>query len=435
MTQILNNEGLTVAEAVNKRKLVTLRKIEAIEPIEGADAIEVATVEGWKVVVKKGEFPRGSYCVYFEIDSFLPDGNPAWQFLVDKQPKMFEDVKGHKLRTIKLRGQVSQGFVAHVSMFPEIVNFAMSTVLDHNFCEDDYASLRSEDFAPMLGIKKWEAALPACLSGQAEGLFPSDIQKTDQERCQNLVNEIFGYEDRTFEFDIEKNPQEALDAMCERGETIWDDESFKWLKVLKAKADRNARYEVSLKLDGSSGTYFVRGARNDSEIEPVVGVCSRNLQLKISDENKDNTFVRVLFDTRLNEALTKYFQKTGIEIAVQGEVMGPSIQGNREGFTKVAFFVFDIYNMTERRYMSADERAEALAIIAEVTGDLVLQAPVLHASVTLDELGITDVAGLLAFAEGPSINHKVREGLVFKRLDGQFSFKAISNKFLAGEKD
>ena len=63
----------------NKRKLVTIRTIDGLEPIEGADVIEVAVIGGWKLVVKRGEFKVGDQCVYFEIDSFLPDGVPAWQ--------------------------------------------------------------------------------------------------------------------------------------------------------------------------------------------------------------------------------------------------------------------------------------------------------------------------------------------------------------------
>jgi hypothetical protein len=149
-----------------KRKLVTIRTIDAINPIEGADAIEVATIGGWNVVVKKGEFKPGDKCFYAEIDSFLPDGNPAWQFLVDKQGREFEGVRGHRLRTVRLRGQISQGFIVPLHALPQITN-----------------PQEGVDYAEVLGVKKWEPPLPAQLAGQAEGLFPSFIRKTDQERC------------------------------------------------------------------------------------------------------------------------------------------------------------------------------------------------------------------------------------------------------------
>lgn len=103
------------------RKLVTIRTIDAIGPIEGADAIEVATIGGWNVVVKKNEVKVGDKVFYFEIDSFLPDGNPAWQFLVDKQGRTFEGKLGHRLRTVKLRGTTSQGLVLRLDQVFKIV--------------------------------------------------------------------------------------------------------------------------------------------------------------------------------------------------------------------------------------------------------------------------------------------------------------------------
>jgi len=93
------------------RKLVTVRQVTAVDPIEGADSIEKITIEGWKVVSQKGNFKVGDLACYFEVDSFLPDGNPLWQDLVDKSSREFEGKKGHRLRTIKLRGVTSQGFV------------------------------------------------------------------------------------------------------------------------------------------------------------------------------------------------------------------------------------------------------------------------------------------------------------------------------------
>jgi hypothetical protein len=414
-----------------KRKLVTVRKIDRVDPIEGADAIEVATIEGWQVVTKKGEFLPGSYCVYFEIDSFLPTGHPAWQFLVDKQGRTFEGVLGHRLRTVKLRGQVSQGFIAKIDMFPEIVNFALSRACDGYFCENDYAELRNEDFAPLLGIKKWEQPLPAELAGQAEGLFPSFIRKTDQERCQNLVPEIFGYEDTMEPFDVAPLLPEALTSLSEKG--ILKQVDGVWMKVKSAKADRNARYEVTLKMDGSSMTVFARAGINEIE----AGVCSRNLQLKVNEANADNTFISVALKSGLLGVLEDLARDGEGSFAVQGELMGPGIQGNRENLKVHQLFIFDVQNLDKGTYLTPEERKEfVLKLYREgANPNLVQHVPKLHNNVTLDELGITNVKELLAFAEGPSLTHSVREGLVFKRIDGQFSFKAISNQFLSKEKD
>jgi hypothetical protein len=439
----------TLIQATNKRKLVTVRKINAIDPIEGADAIEVATVDGWKVVVKKGDFKEGDQCVYFEIDSFLPDGNPAWQFLVDKSPKMFEGAKGHKLRTIKLRGQVSQGFVMPLSAFGvhEFGGLILNLEAEAK-AEGREFVLRDADLAPFMGIKKWEATLPACLQGQAEGLFPSFIQKTDQERCQNLGGTIFNYEGVQYVLGEWLNIADTQPSAGQfiRGQNAdggeWDErwdpaepigQMQRWKPIIErpAKASVDDLYEVTMKIDGSSGTYF---ARRDCAGTPTLGVCSRNLQLKITEENKENTFVRVLLDTKLDDALIQFLQETDQEIAVQGEIMGPGIQGNREGFTSAKFFVFDIYDIGTGKYLAPVERMkvyEQLKLLAPTINHV----PILHAAVRLKDIGVTSVQDLLAHAEGPSINHKVREGEVYKRLDGQFSFKAISNGYLMKERD
>lgn len=362
------------------RKLVTIRTIKELNPIPGADVIEVATVDGWKLVVKKGEFAVGDSCVYFEIDSFLPEADPRYAFIMKSGVREFEGARGHKLRTVKLRGQISQGLAlplgkADNTAFPEIWQY----LWDHNL---DETSPYEADFSELLGIKKWEPQLPAELAGLVKGYFPSFIRKTDQERCQNIVDEIF------------------VDN-CD------------------------AQYEVTIKLDGTSGTFYHR--------DGYVGACSRNLEMKICDENATNTYVRILIDSGLQAVLPKYGN-----IAVQGEIMGPGIQNNREGLKAAKFFIFDVYLIDEGRYMAPAERQAFVEelLLPELDVGLVVHVPILAYRANLyDTLGIVDVDDLLAFAVGKSLVHPVREGLVFKRIDGGFSFKAISNEYLAKEKD
>lgn len=362
------------------RKLVSVRKIAALDAIPSADAIECATVDGWKLVVKKGEFKVGDLCAYFEIDSFLPASDHRYAFLMKSGVREFEGVMGHRLRTVKLRGQISQGLALPIKLFIE--DFFDSK-------EDEGQELSEfftvgQDLTELLGIKKWEAPIPAALAGQVKGAFPGWMRKTDQERCQNLVDEIF-------------------------------------------KDNFDSRYEITMKLDGTSCTFYFR----DGE----VGVCSRNLELKVNDENKDNTLVRTLIDSNLKAVLES--ARFG-NIAIQGELMGPGIQGNRERLKAHKFFIFDVQLLDEGRYMTPTERHAFFEqlIGAGVDVTRVEHVPVVaHSANLYDTLGIINVDGLLKFAEGRSLNHEVREGLVFKRVDGQFSFKAISNAFLAKEKD
>lgn len=143
-----------------ERKLATLEVISELHPIPDADAIERAVIRGWNVVVKKGEFSIGDLCVYCEIDSLLPE-RPEFEFLRSR---------GFRIRTVKFRGQISQGIAFPVDIIP----FGI-TLTDPG-----------QDLTEILGITKYEPPIPACLSGTAKGGFPSHSIKTDEERIQNL---------------------------------------------------------------------------------------------------------------------------------------------------------------------------------------------------------------------------------------------------------
>ena len=165
------------------RKLATVRKISDIQPIEGADAIEVATVDGWKVVIKKNEYKIGDPVIYCEIDSWIPHTVAPFLTRPGHPPKEYNGVQGERLRTVKLRGQISQGLILPCAK--DIFQFHEAEGLD---------------VSDMLNIQKWEAPIAACLSGKVRGNFPSFIPKTDQERVQNLKKEFDGiYKDYIWE--------------------------------------------------------------------------------------------------------------------------------------------------------------------------------------------------------------------------------------------
>ena len=237
------------------------------------------------------------------------------------------------------------------------------------------------DVTEQLGVEKWELPIPSELNGQVNGNFPTFIKKTDQERCQNIGYKIF-------------------------------------------TEHEDATYEVTMKLDGTSFTGF-----NNEE----TGVCSRNWELKINEDNANNTLVKMFVDSGMQVALQTY----GKRIAVQGELMGPKIQANREGLTDYTLFVFDIYDIGTQSQLGPDARRDALQALYDLgmNKDTIRHVPISAYNVTLADLGITDVASLLKAAEGSSINHAIKEGDVYKSMDGQFTFKVISNAFLLKEKD
>lgn len=389
------------------RKLASIQKVAEIRPIPEADKICAYRVNDWWIVDSVGKYQVGELVCYLEIDSWVPHALAPF-LSKGKEPRVYHGVPGEKLRTIRLKKQVSQGLLLPLSPACDHIDSELFEGLDITF---------------PLNIQKWEAELPAQLVGQALGTFPSWIRKTDQERCQNLGSVIFGYETTITPIDLV--PEHVTpEALASGRLQIVDGVVY---SVRSATASPDDLYEVSLKLDGSSSTTFVR--RGDAE-EPDTGVCSRNVQLKINEENKDNLFVKTSTDTNLFGALTKFYNDTGRSIAVQSELMGPGIQGNREGFSDHKLFVFDIFDIDKQDYMDPIERAEVFDILKQ-TAPLLNHVPVPHKAVTLESLGIHNVADILAFVEGPSINHPVCEGKVFKRLSGnRFSWKGISNKFL-----
>jgi len=334
------------------RKLATIRKIDALRPIPDADAIECAVVGGWTCVVKKGEYAAGDLAVYCEIDSWIP--HEVAPFLSRGNfPRVYNEVKGERLRTVKLRGQLSQGLLLPLSVIP----FA-------SYIPDD-------DVSELLGIVKYEAPIPAQLAGEVKGMFPGWIQKTDQERIQNLKEEL----------------------------DYWLREQHVW--------------EVTEKLDGSSMTVYLR----DGEF----GVCSRNLELKPSETNS-------LWKVAVRNDLELKLRRANRNLALQGELIGEGIQGNPYKQKGQEFFLFDIYDIDTSKYLTPAERK---AFIEEHD---IKHVPVLAYGAELsDTLGINSIDGILKFAEGKSVMGMIgceREGLVFKSKAMQCSFKAISNKFL-----
>lgn len=346
-----------------ERKLVTIRNIRELVPIEGADLIELALIDGWQCVVKKGEFKVGDPCLYFEIDSFLPI-KPEYEFLRKGCYKKVEGLgEGFRVKTIRLKGKLSQGLALPVD--PEVMKLYQASD------REDGGSLTLEEF---LGVKKYEKPIPAQLRGQVKGNFPSFLRKTDQERVQNLgpreLSEIVGHD-----------------------------------------------FELTLKLDGSSMTVYHN--------EGVVGVCSRNLELKLEDTG--NSFVKTAMDSG---AFSFLAEKMG-NYALQGELMGPGIQGNREALSHLTYFVFDVWSIDEQRYLAPTERDEFLR------GSQLFHVPKMGLVHWTPEVAIEEIQqqSLKMAEDASSITNPIAEGLVFKRYDGAFSFKAISNKYLLGGGD
>lgn len=330
------------------RKLASIQVIQEIKLIPDADRICAYRINNWWIVDQKDKYNIGDMVVYFEIDSWIP--NTLAPFLSkDKEPRIFENIKGERLRTIKLKKQVSQGLIMSVEILPA-----------------DFVYQEGTDVTEVLGILKWELPVPAQLMGQMKDNFPSRISKTDQERAQNLPHIFTDFKDEIF--------------------------------------------EVTLKLDGSSMTCYI--------LDGEFGVCSRNIDLK---ETEDNSFWKMARKLDIETKLRKF----NADIAIQGELIGEGIQGNPEKIVGQDFKIFDVFNPYDFKYCEPKQRWEILKQ---------LDLDTLHIPV-IGQLKLPDTfEELLELAEGPSMNPNTkREGLVFKHKD--ITFKIIANSYLLKERD
>lgn len=360
-----------------ERKLASIRRISDIQEIPGADLIELALVDGWKVVVAKDVGHKvGNLVVYCEIDSFLPI-KEEFEFLRKSSYKKMGDQEGFRLRTVKLRGQVSQGLILPISVFGAYGYRMSEDLLNENPALEPNKSVISpsemielvvgNDVTEVLGIVKYEPPIPAELAGKVKGLFPSFIRKTDEERIQNLASEYEEMKKHTY-------------------------------------------YETE-KLDGSSATFFY----NNGEF----GVCSRNLELL---ETEGNTFWKVARELDLENKMREY----GMNISFQGELIGEGIQGNPYKIKGQTVRFFNLFDIDLQVYHSLSVFKETMKVLGLET------VPVLRTNFKLPDT----IDELLKMADGKSeLNPNFdREGIVVRSLDRTISFKVISNKFLLNEK-
>lgn len=337
------------------RKLASIQRIKALEPIPNADAILKATVLGWQVVVKKDEFRVGDLCVYCEIDSLMPE-KPEFEFL--KGQKM-------RIRTLRLRGQVSQGICFPLEILP--AEYRETQPLAEGL-----------DVTEVLDISKYEAPIPTQLSGKVKGHFPSYIPKTDETRVQVL--------------------QEALSALV------------------------GTRCYVAEKLDGSSATYYLEA--NEQSGLPELNACSRNLNLL---EEPGNTLWQVARACQLEEKLKSQSRR----LALQAELIGPGIQGNKYRLQKPELYFFNAFDIEAYAFL---DHADFMALMQEL--DL-KPVPILENDYLLE----ADIPRLVEKSIGVSVLNAQtrREGIVIRPLQemrtlentlGRVSFKAINPEFL-----
>ena len=367
------------------RKLASVVTIATCDPIPDTDRLSVATMvgKGWRVVTGRDEFKPGDRAVYFEIDSYLPADDLRYEFLKERCLRKFVSKSGQvikegiRIRTCKLRGVISQGLLMPIrGNFPELHDTSEGTDVTEYLKVEHYDEVK-EALRPVTGGNP--------VAADALGKFPTDyIPKTDEERIQNLAD---------------------------------------YFQTMKERA-----FEVTEKNDGSSVTMFFS---KTVDPEDPYGVCTRNLRLKRETEKGIIPLPWQMFHKYdMETKLERVCAELGCELAFQGELVGPGINGNRDLYTDFEWHVFRIWDISNQKFINPN-KAEEICETFEIP-----YVPVISSSLQVFDMFST-MDELLKFAEGKTAKGHEREGLVFKSVDeGSYvSFKAVSNKYLLKQGD
>jgi len=333
-----------------ERKLATIQKILTLNPIEGADKIEQATIKGWNLIVGKDEFKVGDLVVLCEIDSVLPD-KPEFEFM---RPRKF------RVKTIKLKGVISQGLALPLSLLPE----------------GDY--VEGQEVTELLGITKYEAPIPACLAGIMKGSFPGFIQRTDEERIQNIPH--------------------ILEYYSNKGPFIYTE-----------------------KIDGTSATFYI--------YKGEFGVCSRNIDLQQPEEEHPDKILNVYWKVAKTLGIEAKMRNFGDNFALQGEIIGEVIQDNKYNLKGYKLFIFDLFDIATQQYVAPNKLVDICQHFNLQTVPAITTTKTLPP--TVDELvefsQIKSTVNTNIPAEGLVVRPK---SLIIDHRLGRLSFKVINPEFL-----
>ena len=386
------------------RKLASIQRIRKIEPIEGADRIELVHVLGWQCVANKGQFKEGDLCVYFEIDSFLPI-RPEFEFLRKSSYKENPILgEGFKLKTMKFKGQISQGLVVPLN--------DVGIILEHNgdnhWDARDYVyvngdtriemaelakpdslnnvSMEGIDVTELLGVKEWEIPERASTGGTIKGNLPYCVHKTDETRIQSMPELL--------------------------------------------KEFRGLPYYITTKYDGSSHSIAI-------DEHGVFHVTGHNFEYK---DDGTSSFFEFVKKHNYEDRLRSFMRSNSIcSITLQGEWCGEGIQKNRLKLKAPNWFVFTID--IDGKRIGFDELCDVCKVCGinhvecqEIGTDLPSVYP------TPDDLikraeGIPGKPTAYGASQPEGIVIRPMEPVYSKTLGGNLSMKVINNKYLLKTQD
>lgn len=381
----------------NERALAYVAHIDNIYPIENADRIELARVGGWNVVVKKEEFRIGDLVVYIEIDSKVPSDNPNFDFLKDRK---------YKVKSIKLRGQVSQGLIMPLSILPK-----------GKYKEYD-------DVTKILKIEKIEEEKPVINRSKEDRLKSVHPSLTKKSWFKKMMRYSW-FRKLVFKFLIPNKKKSGWPAWIVKTD---EERVQNMLWVLQNKDPMI----VTEKLDGTSTTFSLKKEGRKWKLY----VCSRNVvqdtpnkKSYLNDVNgiEGNTYWEMAEKYDIEKVLKWIQQEYRAKeyVTLQGETIGEGIQGNKYGVKGHDIFFFNLI-IDGKKYRS-DESKDILEKYNNINNTHIKWVPILDTNFVLPD----NMEDLMSYSTGNSkLKNTLREGCVFRNYENNISFKCVSNDFL-----
>ena len=400
--------------SAGERELAYVVIIDGIEPIPGYDRVETAIVGGWHVIVQKDQFKVGDPAIYFEIDSRVP---------ADKECFAFLEKRHYKVKTLKMCKTLSQGLLMHASDFGWTIE--NSIIDDHPVIIDDegkshYATDESRFLTKKLGVTY---ADDEDNSRKAPSV---DKYKNMASRHQKLFKKPFirwmmrhGWGRKLLFFLFGKKKDKK------NGWPIWvqktDEERVQNMPWI---INSDEKWIATEKIDGTSTTFTMkRGKFGKKEFY----VCSRNVCFGAEDKPcyyDTNVYWEMAKKYHIFEVLSKMLDAMPGEdwITIQGETYGNGVQKRDYSIEDHDFAAFNLI-------FSSTGRVGTVEMINILVHRGVPCVPVVEKEMKINQFAT--VEDMLLWVEGNSqIDRLPREGIVFRTVDGQKSFKAVSNSFL-----
>ena len=399
----------------NERELAYVVRVDDIKPIDGRDRVECAVVGGWTIMVRKGQFHPGSLGIYFEIDSQVPE----------KEPFMFLAQKKFKIKTQKYKTPNGQFWSQGLLMAPEDFNWYMNdirtAIIEMDATNDEgYHAVDNESrfLTKRLGVTYAVAEDNARKSGSMD-----KYKKMAQRRpklfakkpIRWLMRRNWGKKLLFVLFGKKKDKKNGWPAWVKKT----DEErvqNMPW--ILQNKEP----WIATEKIDGTSTTFTMkRGKFGKFDFY----VCSRNVVFDKPDKvcfYDSNVYLEMAEKYDIENALKDILKNNPkLEwVTIQGETYGPGIQKRDYSTTEHKFAAFNFITSTEGRWNSLE--AKELLAFYDIPWVPIIDKEFILPD-TVEEL--LDIATDISVIDGG-----MREGLVFRSLDGAQSFKAVSNEFL-----